>query len=129
MIGYGFRKELGRPYEKVVAEVTEALKKEGFGILTEIDIRAKLKEKLGVDFPRYVILGACSPPNAYRALQAEPDIGLMLPCNVIVYEVGGKTVLAVIRPSVAMRMIENEALAKTAIEVEERLKKVFDAVV
>ena len=128
MIRYGFKKELNRPYEEVVAKVTEALKKEGFGILTEINIKDKMKEKLGVDFNKYIILGACSPPNAYRALQAEPDIGLMLPCNVIVYESGGKTVLAVIKPSVAMQMIENEALAKTAIEVEERLKKVFDAV-
>jgi uncharacterized protein (DUF302 family) len=128
MIRYGFRKELNRPYEEVVAEVTETLKKEGFGILTQIDIRDKMKEKLGVDVPPYIILGACSPPNAYRALQAEPDIGLMLPCNVIVYELGGKAVLAVIKPSVAMQMIENEALAKTAAEVEERLKKVFDAV-
>jgi uncharacterized protein (DUF302 family) len=128
MIRYGFRKVLNRPYEEVVAEVTEALKQEGFGILTEINVRDKMKEKLGVDFPKYIILGACSPPNAYRALQAEPDIGLMLPCNVIVYEAGGKTLLAVIKPSVAMQMIENEALAKTAVEVEERLKKVFDAV-
>lgn len=129
MIRYGFRKELNRPYEEIVAKVTQALQKEGFGILTEINIRDKMKEKLGVDFNKYVILGACSPPNAYRALQAEPDIGLMLPCNVIVYESGGKTVLAVIKPSVAMQMIENEALAKTAVEVEARLKKVFEAVV
>lgn len=128
MIGYGFRKELNRPYEEVVAKVTQALQKEGFGILTEINIRDKMKEKLGVEFNKYVILGACSPPNAYRALQAEPDIGLMLPCNVIIYESGGKTVLAVIRPSVAMQLIENEALAKTAVEVEARLKKVFEAV-
>ncbi len=128
MIRYGFKKELSLPYEEAVVKVTQALQKEGFGILTEIDIRAKMKEKLGVDFPRYVILGACSPPNAYRALQAEPDIGLMLPCNVIVYEAGGKTVLAVIRPSVAMQMIENKALEKTAAEVEGLLKKVFDAV-
>jgi len=95
MIRYGFRKELPLSYEEVVAKVTEALKKEGFGILTEINIKDKLKEKLGVDFNKYIILGACNPPNAYRALQAEPDIGLMLPCNVIVYEAGGKTVLSV----------------------------------
>ena len=101
MIRYGFRKELDRPYEEVVTKVTETLKKEGFGVLTQIDIRDKMKEKLGVDFPPYVILGACSPPNAYRALQAEPDIGFMLPCNAIVYEAGGKTVLAFIKPSVA----------------------------
>ena len=128
MIRYGFKKELSLPYEEVVVKVTEALKKEGFGILTEINIKDKLKEKLGVDFKKYIILGACSPPNAYRALQAEPDIGLMLPCNVIVYEAGGITVLAVIKPSVAMQMIDNKALGKTAVEVEGLLKKVFDAV-
>jgi uncharacterized protein (DUF302 family) len=128
MIRYGFKKELPLPYEEVVAKVTEALKKEGFGILTEIDVREKLKEKLGVDFNKYIILGACSPPNAYRALQAEPDIGLMLPCNVIVYEMGGKTILAVIRPTAAMQMIDNKALQKTAVEVEGLLKRIFEAV-
>ena len=128
MIRYGFKKELLLPYEEVVAKVTEALKKEGFGILSEINVKDKLKEKLGVDFNKYIILGACSPPNAYRALQAEPDIGLMLPCNVIVYEMGGKTILAVIRPSAAMQIIDNKALQKTAVEVEGILKKVFDAV-
>jgi len=128
MIRYGFKKELLLPYEEVVAKVTEALKKEGFGILSEINVKDKLKEKLGVDFNKYIILGACSPPNAYRALQAEPDIGLMLPCNVIVYEMGGKTILAVIRPSAAMQIIDNKALQKTALEVEGILKKVFDAV-
>ena len=128
MIRYGFKKELAMPFEEVVAKVTEALKKEGFGILTEINIKDKMREKLGVDFHKYVILGACNPPNAYRALQAEPDIGLMLPCNVIVYEGGPKTVLAVIKPTVAMQMIKNEALAKTAVEVEGLLKKIFDAV-
>jgi uncharacterized protein (DUF302 family) len=128
MIRYGFKKELPLSYEEVVVKVTEALKKEGFGILTEINIKDKLKEKLGVDFNKYIILGACNPPNAFRALQAEPDIGLMLPCNVIVYEAGGKTVLAVIKPSVAMQMVDNKNLGKTAVEVEGLLKKVFDAV-
>ncbi len=128
MIGYGFKKELNMPYEGVVLKVREALKKEGFGILTEIDIKDKLKEKLGVDFNKYIILGACNPPNAYRALQAEPDIGLMLPCNVIVYEAGGKTILAVVKPTVSMQMIDNKDLEKTAVEVEGLLKKVFDAV-
>jgi uncharacterized protein (DUF302 family) len=127
MIRYGFKKELILPYEEVVAKVTEALKKEGFGILTEINIKDKLTEKLGVDFNQYVILGACNPPNAYRALQAEPDIGLMLPCNVIVYEAGGKTILAVVKPTVAMQMIDNKDLENTAVEVEGLLKKAFDA--
>jgi uncharacterized protein (DUF302 family) len=129
MISYGFKKELNFRYEEVVAKATTALRKEGFGILTEIDITEKLKEKLGVDCNKYVILGACLPANAYKALQAEPDIGLMLPCNVIVYEAGGKTIFAVIKPTVAMQMIENKALEGTALEVEALLKKVFDAVV
>ena len=128
MISYGFKKELNMPYEGVVLKVREALKKEGFGILTEIDIKDKMKEKLGVDFEKYIILGACNPPNAYRALQAEPDIGLMLPCNVIVYEAGGKTILAVVKPTVSMQMIDNKDLGKTAVEVEGLLKKVFEAV-
>ncbi len=128
MIRYGFKKELNLSYEEAVMKVTEALKKEGFGILTEINVREKLKEKLGVDFNKYIILGACHPPNAYRALQAEPDIGLMLPCNVIVYESGGKTFLGVIKPTVAMQMIDNKSLAKTAVEVEGLLEKVFDSV-
>jgi uncharacterized protein (DUF302 family) len=128
MIHYGFTKELDIPYEAVIEAVTEALKKEGFGILTEINIKDKLKEKLGVEFRKYVILGACSPANAYKSLQVEDNIGLMLPCNVIVYEKGGKTVLSVIRPTVAMQMIENAELRQVAENVESRLKQVFDTV-
>jgi uncharacterized protein (DUF302 family) len=128
MINYGFTRELQMPYETVIEKVTAELKKEGFGILTEIDVRAKLKEKLGIDFKRYIILGACNPPNAYKAILAEENIGLMLPCNVIVYEKDGKTILSVIRPTVAMQMIENDRLRKLAEEVERQLKKVFDSV-
>jgi uncharacterized protein (DUF302 family) len=123
MIRYGFRKELKMPFEEVVAKVTEALKKEGFGILTEINIKDKLKEKLGVDFNNYIILGACNPPNAYRALQAEPDIGLMLPCNVIVYEAGGKTVLAVVKPTVSMQMIDSKDLGKRPLRWKGSLRR------
>lgn len=128
MIDYGFTKELDIPYEKVIERAREALKKEGFGVLTEIDVKEKMKEKLGIDMRRYIILGACNPPNAYKAILAEENIGLMLPCNVIVYEKDSKTVLSVIRPSVAMRMIENRELQKLAETVEGLLKKVFDAV-
>ena len=128
MIHYGFTKELDIPYEKVIERAREALKKEGFGVLTEIDVKEKMKEKLGIDMRRYIILGACNPPNAYKAILAEENIGLMLPCNVIVYEKDSKTVLSVIRPSVAMRMIENRELQKLAETVEGLLKKVFDAV-
>ncbi len=128
MISYGFTKESSLPFEKVREAVTEELKKEGFGILTEIDLREKFREKLGIEFHRYVIIGACSPPNAYKAVQAEENIGLMLPCNVIVYERGDRTVLSVIRPTVAMQMIDNSDLKPVAELVEKKLKNVFDAV-
>jgi len=128
MIHYGLTKELDIPYETVIEQVREALKKEGFGILTEIDVKEKMKEKLGLDMGKYIILGACNPPNAYKAILAEENIGLMLPCNVIVYERGGKTVLSVIRPTVAMQMIGNEELQKLAEAIEGKLKKAFDAI-
>ena len=128
MINYGFTKEMNLTYETVVVLVREALKKEGFGVLTEIDVQGKIKEKLGIDMNKYIILGACNPPNAYKAILTEEDIGLMLPCNVIVYEKGGKTVLSVIRPTVAMQMVDNLELQKVAQAVEEQLKKAFDAI-
>ena len=128
MIHYGFTKELNIRYEMVIEQVREALKKEGFGILTEIDVKGKMKEKLGLDMRKYTILGACNPPNAYKAILAEENIGLMLPCNVIVYEKGGKTVLSVIRPTIAMKMIDNVELQKLAEAVEGQLKKAFDAI-
>ncbi|MFB3925395.1 MAG: DUF302 domain-containing protein [Syntrophales bacterium] len=128
MIHYGFTKELAIPYETVVELAREALKKEGFGVLTEIDIKEKMKEKLGINFRKYIILGACNPTNAYKAILAEENIGLMLPCNVIVYEKASKTVLSVIRPTVAMQMIDNVELQKVAEAVEEQLKKAFHAI-
>ena len=128
MISYGFTKELNKPYEAVIGEVTEALKKEGFGILMEINIREKMKEKLGVEFRKYVILGACNPGNAYKALLAEENIDLALPCNVIVYVRDEKTVLSIIRPATAMQMIENAELKKIAEVVEGQLKRAFDNV-
>ena len=128
MINYGFTKELNLNYETVIAQAREALKKEGFGILTEIDVQEKMKEKLGIDFRKYIILGACNPSNAHKAILAEENIGLMLPCNVIVYEKGSKTVLSVIRPTVAMQMIDNAELQKIAEAVEGQLKKAFDAI-
>jgi Uncharacterized conserved protein len=128
MLHYGFTKELDIPYKTVIELVKEALKKEGFGILTEIDVQEKMKEKLGLDFRKYIILGACSPPDAHQAILAEENIGLMLPCNVIIYERGNKIVLSIIRPAVAMQMIANPALRSIAENVEVKLKKVFDAV-
>jgi len=128
MIHYGFTKELDIPYETVIKLVKEALKKEGFGVLTEIDVKEKMNEKLGLDMKKYIILGACNPPNAYKAILAEENIGLMLPCNVIIYEKGSKTVLSVIRPTIAMQMVDNVELQKVAEVVEGQLKKAFDAI-
>lgn len=127
MILYGFKKKINLGFDRALEKVTEELRKEGFGILSEIDVQATLKKKLDVDFPRYRILGACNPPNAHKALLAEPDIGLMLPCNVIVYEKGEGTVVSVIKPSAAMGMIDNPELKKVAVTVEEKLKRVFEA--
>lgn len=128
MIRYGFTKELDIPYGSVIKQVREELKNEGFGILTEIDVKEKMKEKLGLDMNTYIILGACNPSSAYNAILAEENIGLMLPCNVIVYEKGGKTVLSVIRPTVAMQMVDNVELQKIAESVEAQLKKAFDSI-
>ena len=128
MINYGFTKELHIPYGKAIALVKDSLKKEGFGILTEIDVKEKMKEKLGIDMNKYLILCSGDPPNAYRAILSEENIGLLLPCNVIVYEKGNKTVLSFIRPTVAMQMVDNAELQKVAEAVEEKLKKAFDAI-
>jgi uncharacterized protein (DUF302 family) len=128
MINYGFTRELDIPYKIVIEMAIAALKQEGFGILTEINIMEKMKDKLGIDARNYIILGACNPPNAYKAILAEENIGLMLPCNVIVYEKGGKTVLSVIRPTVAMQMIDNMELHKLAETIEGQLKKAFDVI-
>ncbi len=127
MINYGFVRETDLPFEEALEIAAKALKKGGFGILTRIDVREKFKEKLGVDFSKYIILGACSPPSAHQAIIAEENIGLMLPCNVILYEKDGRTVISVIRPTVAMGMIDNERLKEIATEVEARLKEVFDS--
>ncbi len=128
MISYGFKKQIGLSFPQAVETVTQELKKEGFGILTTIDVKAKFREKLGMDFPDYLILGACNPDLAHRAILEEEDIGLLLPCNVVIYEKDGKTVLDVIKPSTAMGMVDNPGLKETATEVEAKLKKVFDAV-
>jgi len=127
MTSYGFERELDASFESAVDAVKEGLKAQGFGVLTTIDVAAKFKEKLGVDFERYVILGACDPASAHKAIQAEQNIGLMLPCNVIVYEHDGRVVVAAIRPTVAMQMIENPDLPGIAEAVERRLKKVIDS--
>lgn len=128
MIDYGFKKEIDLPFKKAEEVVTEELKKKGFGILTKIDVKEKFEEKLGIEFKNYVILGACNPPYAHKSILAEEDIGLLLPCNVVIYEEKGKTILSIIRPAIAMGMVENEALKQIATEVEAMLKQVFDSV-
>ena len=127
MISYGFTKELDIGFEQAVKHVTESLKKEGFGVLTTIDVKEKFKEKLSIDFKKYLILGACNPANARQAIEAEENIGLMLPCNVIVYEKNGKVIVAAIKPTVAMKMIENKPLSKIAAEVEAQIKRAIDS--
>jgi uncharacterized protein (DUF302 family) len=129
MISYGFTKQVDVPFEQVLELLPVKLEKEGFGVISKIDIGQKLREKLGVEFRKYVILGACNPPLAFKALSAEENIGLMLPCNVIVYEMaaGGKTVVGTIRPKALMSMVGNPALTEIAEQVEEKLKRVLDS--
>ena len=124
---YGFIKELEIPFENAIEKVTEELKKEGFGILSTIDLKAKFREKLNIDFKKYVILGTCNPLFAHKSLLAEENIGLLLPCNVIVYEKGDKTVVGIIKPLAAMGMIGNDELRDIAESVETKLKKVSEA--
>lgn len=125
---YAYKTTVNRSFEEAVQKVTEELKREGFGILTEIDVKDTLKKKLNVDFRKYKILGACNPPNAYKALQAETDIGLMLPCNVVVYESqGGRTVVAAVDPLASMRAVGNIGLEATALEVKRKLQRVIEA--
>ncbi len=126
MINYGFTKELDTGFEQAVKMVTENLEEAGFGILTTIDVKEKFRKKLGIDFRNYVILGACNPASAHKAIEAEENIGLMLPCNVIVYEKDGKTVVSAIKPSIAMKMIDNPELSGIAADVESKLKQVID---
>lgn len=128
MPSYAISRTLDRPFEDTIQHVTEALKTEGFGILTEIDIRETLKEKLDVDFRPYRILGACNPALAHQALQVEPHIGLMLPCNVIVQDAGeGKTEVSAVDPVASMSAIENEALGDISMQVRARLERVIES--
>ena len=126
---YAFTAVLDISYEEAVVKVKEALKGEGFGVLTEIDVQATLKEKLSVDFRKYIILGACNPPFAHRSLEADPDVGLLLPCNVIVYEEGDKkSHISAVNPVSALGVIQNEELKGIAKEVSGKLKKVIENV-
>ena len=125
----GIQVHLDVPYEAAVEQVTAALKEQGFGVLTEIDVKATMKKKLDVDFQKYVILGACNPPLAHRALSSEPAIGLLLPCNVIVYEdeAQGGSVVSLVDPIAMLGFVDNAALAPVAQEARTRLEKVAAA--
>ena len=125
---YAIRKNLDIPYQEAIDKVTEGLKEQGFGVLTEIDVKATLKKKLDKDFRKYIILGACNPSLAHQALTAEREIGVLLPCNVIVYEndQGSATVCAM-APEPAMNVVGNPELGKIASEVRGRLEKVLQA--
>jgi uncharacterized protein (DUF302 family) len=126
-MSYYIGKTVELSFDQAVARVTEELKKEGFGILTEIDVQQTLKKKLDVDFRKYRILGACNPPLAYKALQAEDKIGVMLPCNVIVQETAdGKVEVSAVDPIASMQAINNPGLGDLAEEVKGKLKKVVD---
>lgn len=124
---YYFSATLHTDFDDAVAKITEALKTEGFGVLTEIDMQAKLKEKLGVDFKKYKILGACNPSFAYKALQAEEMVGVMLPCNIVVTDKENGTIqIAAIHPIASMMAIQNPALEPLAKEITEKLQRVIN---
>ncbi len=126
-MSYHFTKCVEMTFEEALVRVVEVLKAEGFGILTEIDVRAKMREKLGVEFRNYRILGACNPPMAYQALQHEDKIGTMLPCNVIVQETAdGRIEVSAVDPVASMMAIRNEALGGIAMQVQAKLKKVIE---
>lgn len=125
-MNYHFSKTLNVPFDQAVSTVTEQLKREGFGILTEIDVKQTLKKKLDVDFRNYKILGACNPPFAYQALQAEDKIGTMLPCNVVVQEhAPGRVEVSAVDPAASMQAVDNPKLESIAQEVRDRLKRVI----
>jgi uncharacterized protein (DUF302 family) len=127
-MSYYFSKTLGISFDEALRKVAEELKKEGFGILTEIDVKETLKKKLNVDFRKYKILGACNPPLAHQAIQKEDKIGTMLPCNVIVQELAeGKIEVAAIDPVTSMQAVKNPGLRDVADQVRAKLKKVIDS--
>lgn len=127
MADYGMSKQLDVSYEDAVARVTEALKAEGFGVLTEIDVKATFKKKLDTDFRKYVILGACNPNLAHTALNTEIEIGMLLPCNVIVYEEDGGSVVSIADPIEMLGVSENDALDSVAEEARTRLRRALES--
>ncbi|HTS79925.1 MAG TPA: DUF302 domain-containing protein [Myxococcaceae bacterium] len=128
-VGYGYTRTLpGVGYDEAVTRITEALKKEGFGVLTRIDVQETLKQKLGIDFRRYLILGACNPQLAHRALTVEPGVGLVLPCNVVVSEGPRGAVVQVIKPEAMLGFIGRKELEPIAQEADARLRRALDQV-
>ncbi|APT75521.1 ABC transporter ATP-binding protein [Marinitoga sp. 1137] len=127
-MNYGILKETDYYFEEAIKKVEEELKKEGFGILMRIDLDEKFKAKLGIDFKKYTILGACNPQNAHKAIIAEENVGLFLPCNVIIYEKNNKTSIAVIKPTIAMESTNNDKVFKIANEIENSLIKVINKI-
>jgi uncharacterized protein (DUF302 family) len=127
---YGFERRLaGTPFDQAVSRVTAALKVEGFGVLTEIDLQATLRKQLDVDFGRYVILGACNPKLAHQALLAEPQIGLLLPCNVVVRAApGGGSIVSIANPRAMFALVDKPSVEPVAAQAEARLRRVMDAV-
>jgi len=125
---YGFSKITDYNFEQAIDKVTEELKKEGFGVLTSIDVKDTLKRKIDVDFTKYTILGACNPKLAHGALQVEEELGLLLPCNVVVYEKNDKTVVSIFDPRIMTLVIDNPDMKPVAEEVKNKLEKVLAAV-
>ena len=126
-MAYFNSKTINGTFEEAIAKVTDELKKEGFGVLTEIDVKETLKKKLDVDFRKYKILGACNPPYAYKVLQAEENIGVLLPCNVVVQEKEtGKIQVSVVNPMESMQAVKNPSLENVAAEVSSKLRKVLE---
>lgn len=125
---YGFSKTTDYSFDQAIEKVTEELKKEGFGVLTSIDVKDTLKKKIDVDFKKYTILGACNPKLAHGALQVEEELGLLLPCNVIVYEKNDKTVVSIFDPMIMTTLIENPQMKPVAEEVKNKLQRVLEAV-
>lgn len=124
----GFTVQLDAPYEAALEQVTAALKAQGFGVLTKIDVQATLKEKLNIDRAPYAILGACNPPLAHRALELAPEVGLLLPCNVIVYaNADGGSTVSIVDPMGMLQLVDNAELAAVAREAQERLRRVAEA--
>lgn len=125
---YGMTKEVKMDYTKAIERAKEELQKEGFGVMTEIDVKATLKKKLNVEFDDYLILGACNPNYAYQALQMEDELGLLLPCNLIVYRKNGKTFVSAIKPTIQLQKVNNEKIKPIALEVEKKLSKVIESI-